>query len=73
MTVKEMIEALSALPPEMPVMANGYDGGYNNVYELTQKDVWDTGPGHSWWCGRYEGTTLYRYKNSPIIKVVVIF
>jgi len=39
MTVKELIEKLQTLDQEMPVFINGYEGGYDDLTDLTNIEV----------------------------------
>lgn len=39
MTVKELIEKLKTLDQEMPVFINGYEGGYDDLTDLTNIEV----------------------------------
>lgn len=39
MTIKELIETLSKLDPELRVVTRGYEGGYDDVEWPTGKDV----------------------------------
>lgn len=39
MTAEELIERLKALPPEMPVLVEGYETGFDEVVELTSERV----------------------------------
>jgi hypothetical protein len=38
-TVKELIEKLKTLDQEMPVFINGYEGGYDDLTDLTNIEV----------------------------------
>jgi hypothetical protein len=38
-TVKELIEKLQTLDQEMPVFINGYEGGYDDLTDLTNIEV----------------------------------
>ena len=32
-TVRELIEALSSFPPDLPVLTSGYENGFENIQE----------------------------------------
>lgn len=56
MTVKEMIEQLSMLDPELHVFVSGYEGGYHYAKISNVKDIslhWHT----EWYYGPHELTT----------------
>lgn len=52
MTVKELIQALSALDPDMPVFRLGYEDGYYRVLETSFIGV-TPDPEHTQWTGAY--------------------
>ena len=58
MTVKELIEHLQTLDPEIRVFTEGYEGGYNDVkiggpFEIAL-DVY-----HDWWYGKHEKASKF--------------
>lgn len=54
MTVKELIEKLSALNPDLPVMIRGYEGGVNDVNNLdTVKVKLNFYSTEEWYFGRH--------------------
>ena len=53
MTVAELIEALSKLPPDMRVVTRGYEGGYDDIGGIGKLDLLidvDT----DWFWGRHD-------------------
>jgi len=71
MTVREVIEALSALDPDMLVVGRGYEGGYDDVTVHVETIVDEQGPGEkaSWWQGRYDDA---RYTDGQPFDAAVI-
>jgi hypothetical protein len=55
MTVKELIEQLQTLDPDLQVFVNGYEGGFNDVVSLTG-DVYDMALDYHgmWYYGKHE-------------------
>lgn len=51
MTVAELIEALSAYPPETRVLVEGYEGGFDELRFRDPFWLYDSGPDQ--WMGRY--------------------
>ncbi|WP_157680563.1 hypothetical protein [Marinobacter nauticus] len=39
MTAEELIEQLKELPPETPVLVEGYETGFDDIVELTMEQV----------------------------------
>ena len=39
MTAEELIEHLKLLPPETPVLVEGYETGFDDIVELTSEQV----------------------------------
>lgn len=39
MTVEELIAQLQALPPETPVLAEGYENGFDEIVDLQEQEV----------------------------------
>lgn len=40
MNIAELIEKLKTFPPDMVVMVDGYEGGYQDKFHLDVKDIW---------------------------------
>jgi hypothetical protein len=53
MTVQELQRLLSTLPPTMPVMIPGYEGGYDDIknHEVVGMNL---DRNVDWWYGRHE-------------------
>ena len=56
MKVKELIEKLSQLPQELPVIVSGYESGYNEVICAQNKKV-KKAINPSWYDGKLENAT----------------
>ena len=67
MTVAELIEQLSKHPPEIPVLVNGYEGGYNTPNELCLTHV-SRKENNPWYAGEYDD---YEGIGDPIAAVVL--
>ena len=53
MTVKELIDYLSKENPDIDVLVNGYEGGYDNIGHIVHKIVIpNSNP--AWYYGKYE-------------------
>jgi len=53
MKVKELIERLSQENPEMRVVVNGYEGGYNELKNVRHIQIIPN-PSKKWWYGEFE-------------------
>lgn len=75
MTVKELIEKLGEYDPDMIVVVDGYEEGYDNPSVFTTDIVLDTnwdGVGKSTsWAGRHEYFSEIE-QNGPAVKAVVV-
>jgi hypothetical protein len=73
MTVKELIEKLGNYDPDMIVVVDGYEEGYDNPSVFTTDIVLDTnwdGSGKSTsWAGRHEYASE---EGSNVVKAVVV-
>lgn len=56
MTVKELIEQLQKLDPDIRVMTNGYEGGFQDAESFTERDVIEVvlNANTSWYYGPHE-------------------
>ena len=72
MTVKELIEHLQTLDPEIRVLTEGYEGGYNDVkiegpFEIAL-DVYS-----DWWYGKHEKANKFIDKSKyKTVKGIVL-
>ena len=53
MKVKELIELLSQLDPELMVVRSGYEGGVNEVTDYGLCNIW-LNANNEWYYGRHE-------------------
>jgi len=53
MTVSELIEILKTLPPDAPVVAEGYEDGYDTIKKVKQIKVAEV-ENKEWYIGLYE-------------------
>ena len=53
MTVQELINRLSQLPPETRVVVEGYETGYNDILEFKGL-LLTLDRGENWWDGQHE-------------------
>jgi len=56
MTVKELIELLQTYPPDMKVVAEGYEQGYDDVVNVKQIKIKHLEKGE-WYVGAYEDSS----------------
>ena len=72
MTVKELIEQLQTLDPDLHVFVSGYEGGYkyveleNEIMEIAL-DVHD-----EWWYGKHEDADSSYFVPDKIVKGIVL-
>ncbi len=53
MTVKELIEQLQQLDPDLHVFVRGYEGGYDDVYLSSEKEI-ALDVHNEWYYGKHE-------------------
>ena len=53
MTVNDLIKILQTLPPDLTVVNEGYETGYEPIKKVTIIQV-DENKSHDWWDGKYE-------------------
>lgn len=56
MTVKELIEKLSELDPELHVFVHGYEGGYAKVKDISEEQEFALNVHGEWYYGPHELT-----------------
>ena len=55
MTVKELIEKLQSLEPELPIFVNGYEGGCDDLTDIKEIEVVrDVNSAKKWYYGSHE-------------------
>lgn len=55
MNVQQLIEELQNYPPEMRVILNGYEDGYDDLESLKTTQIrLNVHNKDDWWCGRHD-------------------
>jgi hypothetical protein len=70
MTVKELIEQLQQLDPNLHVFTAGYEGGYNDVYVGEEMEI-ALDVHEEWYYGKHEdASTEYHVPDKSKYKIV---
>jgi hypothetical protein len=70
MTVKELIEQLQQLDPDLHVFTSGYEGGYNDVYIGNKMEI-ALDVHEEWYYGKHEdASTEYHVPDKSKYKIV---
>jgi hypothetical protein len=70
MTVKELIEQLQQLDPDLHVFTAGYEGGYNDVYIGEEMEI-ALDVHEEWYYGKHEdASTEYHVPDKSKFKIV---
>jgi hypothetical protein len=69
MTVKELIEKLSELDPNLHVFTDGYEGGYNDV-EISKINSFCLNVHDEWYYGTHEISSLIGEDERSDYKIV---
>jgi hypothetical protein len=70
MTVKELIEQLQQLDPDLHVFTSGYEGGYNDVYIGNEMEI-ALDVHEEWYYGKHEdASTEYHVPDKSKYKIV---
>lgn len=70
MTVKELIEQLQQLDPDLHVFTAGYEGGYNDVYIGNEMEI-ALDVHEEWYYGKHEdASTEYHVPDKSKFKIV---
>ncbi len=74
MTVKELIEKLYQLDPDLRVFTYGYEGGYNDLEKILQEDEMALNVHNEWYYGKHDLVSLIREDKSKftIVKGIVL-
>jgi|APCry1669189534_1035231.scaffolds.fasta_scaffold41364_2 hypothetical protein len=71
MTVKELIEQLQQLDPELRVFVQGYEGGYNDAGPISDiKDIALDYHKGTWYYGSHEDVNAYELGPSHSFEIV---
>ena len=71
MTVEELIARLEALPPESPVLVEGYETGFDDIVELTPEHVVRYRHAQEW-DGEYQAPGRFSNLETGVRQAVVI-
>ena len=71
MTAEELITQLQRLPPETPVLVEGYETGFDGIVELTPEQVvrYRRAPE---WDGEYQALDRFSNPESGVLQAAVI-
>jgi hypothetical protein len=69
MTVKELIEQLQPLNPDLQVFTSGYEGGFNDV-EISKPDTFCLNVNSEWYYGAHEISSHVHEEDRPNYKQV---
>jgi hypothetical protein len=71
-TAEELIEQLQKLPPETPVLVEGYETGFDGIVDLTSEQV--VRYRHSQeWDGEYQAPDRFSNPETRVLQAAVIW
>lgn len=71
MTAEELIARLEALPPETPVLVEGYETGFDDIVELTPEQVVRYRHAQEW-DGEYQALDRFSSPETRVRQAAVI-
>jgi hypothetical protein len=71
MIVKELIEQLQQLDPELLVFVDGYEGGYDDVVISEVKDI-ALDVNNDWWYGVNDNYDETKHITNTVVKGIVL-
>lgn len=71
MTAEELIKKLKTLPPQTPVLAEGYETGYDDIVDFKAEDVFRYRSAQEW-DGEYQKPVELFGKGSKTVPAAVI-
>ena len=71
MTVKELIEQLQKLDPELHVFVDGYEGGYEDVVISEVKDI-ALNVNNDWWYGVNDNYDETKHITNTVVKGIIL-
>ena len=71
MTVKELIEQLQQLDPELHVFVDGYEGGYEDVVISEIKDI-ALNVNNDWWYGVNDNYDETKHIDNTVVKGIIL-
>ena len=69
MTVKELIDKLSQLDPELRVFTHGYEDGYNDINDEFRQEIIALNYHEEWYYGKHEAIRHIRKDKSKYTTV----
>ena len=72
MTVKELIEKLQTLDPNLRVFVRGYEGGYDDAGPASSITEIALNYHNEWWYGEHEDAFQVDKENYTIVKGVIL-
>ena len=73
MTVDELIKLLATYPPDMRVVVNGYEEGYDDLEDhlVSVREI-RLDAGNKWWEGRHREAENTRTTGSAVVNALVL-
>ncbi len=73
MTVNELVQLLAAYPPDLRVVANGYEEGYDDLdaHRVCVREI-RLDAGEKWWEGRHRDSEDTRTEGSGAVNALVL-
>lgn len=71
MTAEELITQLQKLPPETPVLVEGYETGFDEIVELTLEEVVRYRHAQEW-DGEYQASDRFSNPETGVLQAAVI-
>ena len=73
MTASELIQLLAQYPPDLRVMVDGYEDGYDDLEQhlISVKEI-RLDAGKSWWEGRHRDSWDERAEGSAVVNALVL-
>lgn len=71
MTIEDLIARLEALPPEAPVLVEGYETGFDDIVDLTFEQVVRYRHAQEW-DGEYQAPDRFSNPETGVLQAAVI-
>ena len=73
MTVNELVQLLAAYPPDLRVVVNGYEEGYDDhdAHLVRVREI-RLDAGDKWWAGRHRDSEDTRTEGSGAVNALVL-
>ena len=69
MTIKELIEQLQTLDPDLQVFTSGYEGGFSDI-EISKPNTFCLNVNKEWYYGPHETVAFIDEEERPSYKIV---